>query len=223
MSSIIWKMYNTLDWLTKFAFVNLLWVLFNLPIIFFLINLLLSNSMEHIQILITSIMVLLPITFFPATTAMFGVVRKCIMKSEVGVFRTYLRFYKENYKQSFLGGIFFSSIAFILINDYFYSQNYLFLQYIFLFLFVVLYIVLLYFFSNLVHTETKFFNNLKNAFLFVILNPFISIVVIVITIGIVYIGLNYLTFILPFYSGSIISFVTLIGYLKIFNIVENQE
>lgn len=53
--------------------------------------------------------VLAPLTLFPATSAMFTVVRKWVMgDTDTGVFRTFFKGYKENYKQSLIGGIFYT-------------------------------------------------------------------------------------------------------------------
>src|SRR5690606_17151892 len=112
-------------------------------------------------------MVIAPFTLFPATSAMFSVARKWATgEGDIPIFKSYFQYYKSNYKQAMLGGIFFV-LAFIIIviNIQFYAdQNsgLAILNYVFLFLMVLLAGALFNFFCYLSHFEMNFLGILKN-------------------------------------------------------------
>ncbi|MCR2823853.1 YesL family protein [Lederbergia panacisoli] len=60
------------------------------------------------------------ITIFPATAAMFSVVRQWKLKSEVSVVKPFIRAFRLNFKQSLLIGILWIPFTFLLYLDYFY-------------------------------------------------------------------------------------------------------
>jgi len=81
-------------WLEVFSnlLLNLLWLLACLPIV----------------------------TVYPATAAMFGVVRDWVSKKEDnGLLRTFLRHLKENLKQSFMIGVLWTLFGAALLLDYY--------------------------------------------------------------------------------------------------------
>ncbi len=95
----------------RFLLTNAIWLLFNLPIIYLAVAMVFSQSVEEAYMLGLTAVVLLPVFFFPATMAMFAVTRQWVMKQKgQSLFRSYLRFYKENYVRSILSGL-----AFIII------------------------------------------------------------------------------------------------------------
>src|SRR5699024_696633 len=70
----------------SFLFLNILWLVLCLPVV----------------------------TIFPATTAMFGVIRKWHNEEDVMIFKHFFKLFKENFRQSFLIGIIWFGIAFVL-------------------------------------------------------------------------------------------------------------
>lgn len=84
------RFYSILVFVSNMFLLNMLWLIFCLPII----------------------------TIFPATAAMFGVVRQWINHKETGVFQTFLRCFKENFKQSFLIQLVWVLLAVSLVFDY---------------------------------------------------------------------------------------------------------
>ncbi|MEJ1715142.1 YesL family protein, partial [Escherichia coli] len=63
--------------------------------------------------------ILAPFTLFPAISALFNVVRKWVMgDSDVPILRTFFKGYKDNYKQSMIGGIFYTLLFVIMWVDY---------------------------------------------------------------------------------------------------------
>ncbi|WP_045523365.1 YesL family protein, partial [Neobacillus niacini] len=63
------------------------------------------------------------ITIFPAIAALFGVVRKWRITKEVAVFSQYKEMFIENWKQSYLVGIFYTIIGIFLITDLLFIQE----------------------------------------------------------------------------------------------------
>ena len=81
-SGLMGGLYAISEWIMKFAFTNLFWILFNLPIAFLFLNMLFVERLEDVVFFVIPLALLMPVLFFPATTAMFGVVRGWIMKNE---------------------------------------------------------------------------------------------------------------------------------------------
>ena len=81
-SGLMGKLYVISEWIMKFAFTNLFWILFNLPVAFLFLNMLFVERLEDLLFFAIPLVVLMPVLFFPATTAMFAVVRGWIMKDE---------------------------------------------------------------------------------------------------------------------------------------------
>jgi uncharacterized membrane protein YesL len=169
--------------------------------------------------------VLVPFIFFPATTAMFGIVRKWVMKEEVPIIRFFWKYYKENYKRSLVGGLIFSvSWAIVGVDYYYFHTRIHFVSYLFLFLMVWLLIITLYFFAHTVHTDTRFGEGLKNAFILSIANPIYSIGLAITSMVILYVSFMKLPFLLPFFTGAAISFLAFFAYNKVFtNIVQIHQ
>ncbi|MFB3160196.1 DUF624 domain-containing protein [Neobacillus sp. 179-J 1A1 HS] len=225
MYTIFGRLNPILEWTSKLAGINLLWVLFNFPIAYLTLSLFTVKEMWQIGFLIMTIAVLVPFIFFPATTAMFGIVRKWVMKEEVPIFRFFWKYYKENYKRSLVGGLIFSVLWAIVGVDYYYFQTRIHLvSYLFLFLMVWLLLITLFFFAHTVHTDTKLGQGLKNVLILSIANPIYSIGLAISSIGILYVSFTKLTFLLPFFTGGAISFLAFFAYNKVFtNIVQIQK
>jgi uncharacterized membrane protein YesL len=225
MHTIFGRLYPVFEWTTKLAGINLLWVLFNFPILYLSLSLFTVKEMWQIGFLIMTIAVLVPFIFFPATTAMFGIVRKWVMQEEVPTIRFFWKYYKENYKRSLVGGLIFSVLWAIVGVDYYYFHTRIHLvSYLFLFLMVWLLLITLFFFANTVHTDTKFGQGLKNAFILSIANPIYSIGVAITSIVILYVSFTKLTFLLPFFTGGAIAFLAFFAYNKVFtNFAQIQQ
>jgi uncharacterized membrane protein YesL len=215
MNTIFSKINPILDWTTKLAGTNLLWVLFNLPVFYLTLLLYFAKDETQVIMLAITIAALSPFIFFPATTALFGVIRKWVLKEEVDILRFYWKYYKENFKRSITGGLVLTLFWSILVVDFYYFQTHSMLKYLFLLLLAWLFLFTQYFFASTVHTETKLLQSIKNSFILSIVNPVYSFGIVIINIGILYISINQLTFLLPFFCGSLIAFLTFSGYLKV--------
>ncbi|MBM7660128.1 putative membrane protein YesL [Bacillus mesophilus] len=150
------------------------------------------------------------ITAFPATTAMFGTVRKWIREGfDVGIFHVFFQLFKENFKKSFVIGLFWIIAVVILYLDiYIIFQNEftgrsLLVALLFFFGIIVAFTTL-YVFFVLVHYELSIFHTLKNSL-------FLSISHMNFTV--LFIGMILLTLVITYYfpfflliGGSLLAF-----------------
>ena len=201
----------------KFSLTNLLWILFNLPIVYLLFTALFAEQLQAVFFLLIPVILLLPFVFFPATTAMFAMVRDWIIKDEGSnqFFKKYWGYYKENYKRSVANGFLLTAAWVIWAADvyYFYEENTAMMV-----LFIIMGILLLVFSINLfsvtVHFHLKFSASLKNAFLLTIGSPILFFAVAMSSGIVIYISFNVFRFIIPFLTGSLIAFLSFSAFYR---------
>jgi uncharacterized membrane protein YesL len=152
------RLIHTVNIFVDLFLLNLLWVLASLPLI----------------------------TFFPATAAMFGVVRKgIIQKGTDGILKTFVKMFKDNFKQSWGLSIIWSAISIFLYFDYrLINPDLSFFQ---LILYIILIIGILlfssisiYLFPIMVHFELNWKQVIRNAFFFSLMNPVLTLLLLVI-------------------------------------------
>ncbi len=89
---IIWKLYEALGWITKFIYLNILWIIF-------------------------SLLGIVVLGFFPATATMFGITRKWLLgEKDIPIFKTFFFLYKTNFIESNIIGsllLIFGAILYI--------------------------------------------------------------------------------------------------------------
>ncbi|WP_066190977.1 MULTISPECIES: YesL family protein [Gracilibacillus] len=103
------KFYGYLEIFANYFLLNILWVLACLPII----------------------------TFFPATSAMYSVIRCWKLKDDTGVFVLFIKYFKENFKQSFSIGIIWFVITIILYVDFLFMRQSEFSSFLFIPLLII--------------------------------------------------------------------------------------
>lgn len=174
--------YRISDWIMRLAYVNLLWIVFTLAG-FGLLG------------------------FFPATIAMFSVCRKWVMDEEdVPVFKTFIHFYKAEFRKGNLLGLCLLVMLYIFWVDYQIlqtasSSHFQALGYVFFLLFVFYGAFLLFLFPMYVHYELTLRELVKNTFLIAITSPLTTIVMITGALLVYYLSLSILGVVL-FFSGS---------------------
>lgn len=209
MRGMMGGFYKISEWIMRLSVTNVLWVLTSLPVWFFVLVALRASTTDELYTAATPLVVLLPFTWFPSTSAMFSVARKWVMgDTDVPLLKTFFRSYKQNYKQAMLGGILYTALFAILIVDY---QVYLkkfenlgVLSILFLALMVLLLISLFQFFSLLSHFHMKTLQLLKNAVVLTIGKPLRSLSTAIGSAVIVFISFKW-TFLIPFFMGSLIA------------------
>ncbi|MCP3763469.1 YesL family protein [Domibacillus sp. A3M-37] len=84
------KLYNFIDIITNLFQLSILWMIFSLPVV----------------------------TIFPATAAMYCVVRHWILYEDISVYRSFILFFKDNFKKSFIIGLIWLAVATFIYLDY---------------------------------------------------------------------------------------------------------
>ncbi|SIR22804.1 YesL family protein [Domibacillus enclensis] len=151
MNQVMSGMYRIAEWLMKLAYLNLLWLLFTLAgaVVFGL---------------------------FPATTALFGVIRKLIMgNEEYSLTKTFWLLFKKEFGRSSRLGIIVLVIGYLLYFDVRFLREaeglLSFLYYPVLVVSFGFILTLFYVFPILVHYEASIRQSVKNAFWLMILHP----------------------------------------------------
>jgi len=232
---IMGGLYRASEWIMRLSCINLLWILCGSPFFIFLAMSLLSllnNGVPEDQMLVfvqqTAILlaILAPFTLFPSTAAMFAVARKWVTgDSDVPMFKTFFRGYKDNFKQSMLTGIIYSILIVVLVVDYFFffisdgGKN---VSSIFIGLVVLVIISLMNFFSMLVHYHMKTFQLIKNAILITIGKPFRSLSTAILCGFVLYVSFTQFTWLLIFFTGSIIATIAYWNFNTIYNKLQQQ-
>jgi uncharacterized membrane protein YesL len=188
-SGFMGGLYRLFDWISKMALLNLLWIFF-------------------------TVLGLGLFGFFPATAAMFAVMRKWIYgEDDIPVIRTFWTSYKREFIKSNLLGSIISSAGVVLLVDFLFIQNAsnesLSLLYApllilaFLFFSMTFYVIPMF-----VHYDMKIGQVIKNSFFVMILNPISTFSMVVGTFGICF-ALSYAPPIAIIFSGNLIALIVM--------------
>lgn len=198
MKGFVGGYYSFAVWITRFAYLNILWILFTVLGLVFL-------------------------GAFPATTAMFSVTRKWVLgEKDVPIFETFWETYKQEFGRSNLIG-YIVFIAFYLLTIEFQilrsveGVSYFVASYAVLALLLIVGIMVIYLFPIFVHFELKFWDYFKWPLVIGILHPILTVFLMVV-VG----ALNLLTFIyLPglifFFNVSLTAYIITWGVAKTFD------
>ncbi|MCR2803248.1 YesL family protein [Paenibacillus soyae] len=225
--------YRISEWIMRFSVINLLWIICSLPVVLVVIMGLASlttanveqyGALQMLMLPLIILVVLMPFTFFPATAAMFTIARKWVTgETDAALFKTFFRGYKENYKQSMIGGILYTVLfAVLVVNFFFYREQFSVVSYIFLAFLALLGASLFNYFSMLVHYHMKTFQLLKNALLITIGKPFRSLSTVIMCGLVIYISFFQFTFLIPFFMGSICAFLAFWNFNIIYIKLQEQ-
>ncbi|WP_028783808.1 YesL family protein [Thalassobacillus devorans] len=217
-SGFMGGLYVISEWIMRFSLVNLQWVLFNLPIALLLISILYIDSSEQLFYLTVPLVVLLPPLFFPATMAMFAKAREWVrVDEEEREPRTYVSYYKENYRTSLLAGLVFVALWGILLADiYYFSERNEILMNLFVVMGILLFTFTLNFFSVSVHYDMKLRGLLRQAFFITAGSPLLFLAVSISSGIVLYISLYIFPIIIPLFSGSLLAFLTFSAYYRLY-------
>ncbi|KQO17713.1 YesL family protein [Paenibacillus sp. Leaf72] len=224
--------YRISEWIMRLSVINVLWLICSIPFVLLaFVGVFPGNAaaldeaayLDHVKTTLIFMAIVAPFTLFPATAAMFAVARKWVMgETDVPLFKTYFRGYKENYLQSMIGGFFYAILFAIMIVDFIvYRDQYSLISYIFIALLLLLVISLFNFFSMLVHYHMKTFQLLKNAILITIGRPIRSFSSAVMSGAVIYISTRF-TFLIPFFMGSIIAYLSFWNFYMIYQKLQEQ-
>lgn len=229
MRGLMGGFYRIAEWIMRLSAINVLWIICSLPFFFIvLVGMMMPDATTDEMIQNLWMMALIsPFTLFPASAAMFAVARKWVMGDvDVPLFKTYFRSYKENYKQSMLGGLILLFMGVVLIISIrFYAQQpgiLGWLSFLFISLGVVFIAAVINFFSIMVHLEMKLFQLIKNSIIITLGQPFSAVSMLVINGVILYFSLFRFTFLVPFFMGSLCAFASFWFFHKSFERIQDK-
>lgn len=192
--------FRILDIFAHFVLLNVLWIILCIPVL----------------------------TIFPATTALFSVVRKWVSEgTDAGVFHLFFTSFKENFKKSFTIGIMWTIAGSILYFDLallleieFTGRYFLFILLIFS---AIIYIFIsIYLFFLLAHYDLSVLHTIKNALLLSVSNLYHTVLCLVIIGGASIIIYYFPVFIMIF--GSVLAFILYnIFHKLLYKIQEKKE
>ncbi|MCF3942914.1 YesL family protein [Oceanobacillus alkalisoli] len=203
MTNRMSAIYNILEWITKFAYVNLLWVVFTL-----------AGGVI--------------LGFYPSTTSMFAMVRDWLRgKSDLPVLKTFWYYYKRDFLKSNLLGLFLNVLFLLVAIDIYYIQSNINEQltwtYIPLFAFMLIFILFLfYIFPSFTHYDLRTIPLIKNAFLIMIISPLYSFLMVLCFVSLFFImrAIPALFFI---FGGTTYAFITSWLCLHAFKNIERKQ
>ena len=218
------------EWFMKFTVVNLLWLLFSFPIVLLGFNLFFIEDIKGVLAILILMVVLLPFTFFPATTAMFAMAREWVFKDYEGnpLVKSFWHFYKENYKRSLANGLLGTAIWSIwMIDVYYFYVNHYYLFLTFLTMGIVLFVLTINLFSVTVHFKMSIWKSLKSAFFITIGGPVLFLAIAISSGIVIYMSFNMFLFLIPFLTGSLIAFLSFSAfysrYIKLIDGMHDSE
>jgi uncharacterized membrane protein YesL len=198
-----WDRFNTIVYgMLKLAYLNLLWILFTFT-------------------------GLVMFGLFPATIAMFTIVRKWLHREDgVPVFHTFWAVYKKEFIQSNGYSLLFIGIGYILYYDFTFislnSGRLTFLVPVLVLILIGYIITLLFFFPVYVHFDLPFFKTLKQTLLIALTSPFEAIQILVAS-SLLYGAASLLPGIIPLFTGSVLSLAVMWISLRAFEKVEKRK
>ncbi|OIJ13888.1 hypothetical protein BKP35_08880 [Anaerobacillus arseniciselenatis] len=187
----------------RLAYVNILWIAF-------------------------SFVGLLVLGVFPATIAMFSVVRKWMMnQSDIPIFKTFWQSYKKDFFKGNIIGWIFVAIGYVL-----YIQNSVIMfsddpliqisKYAFFLLVILFSLVTLYLFPTYVHYNVSLFQVVKNAFLIMVINP-INNIIMILGLVLFYYILLIIPQLLVFFGASVVAYIIMWSCFQSFLNIDKKK
>jgi uncharacterized membrane protein YesL len=197
------RLFAATEWITKLAYVNLLWIGF-------------------------SLLALGIFGFFPATIAMFSLIRKWLIgETDVSVFHTFWNTYKKEFIKSNGLGLIILIIAGLIVLDLVFMKNngssFTSIIHIPLYLFIFTCVMtVFYLFPVYVHYDIRFFEMIKNSFLIMLINPLSNLVMISGVVAVYFIG-KTIPGIVFFFGGSMTAMIIMAACYATFNKIEQKK
>ncbi|WP_084031540.1 YesL family protein [Anaerobacillus arseniciselenatis] len=196
-------LYRICEWIMRLAYVNILWIAF-------------------------SFVGLLVLGVFPATIAMFSVVRKWMMnQSDIPIFKTFWQSYKKDFFKGNIIGWIFVAIGYVL-----YIQNSVIMfsddpliqisKYAFFLLVILFSLVTLYLFPTYVHYNVSLFQVVKNAFLIMVINP-INNIIMILGLVLFYYILLIIPQLLVFFGASVVAYIIMWSCFQSFLNIDKKK
>ncbi|MCH7323086.1 DUF624 domain-containing protein [Solibacillus sp. MA9] len=196
-----WEGFHTLGVkLLKIVYLNFLWLFFSM-LGFFIFGL------------------------FPATIALFTVIRQLLCEVEKPISQTFW----QTYKKEWLRGNGYAAISYVVIAilaiDFYAIYSFEFLTILLIPTMIIAFLVfgtLCFFFPVYVHFELSFFTTIKQAFLFTLTSPFtvlLNACIVLLMYGI----FNLLPGAIPLFVGSVLSYFMMQFSMRAFKKIEQKK
>lgn len=198
-----WEKFNRISYrMIELAYINLLWIFFTL-------------------------VGLIAFGIFPATAAMFAVVRKLIRDEEkFKILPTFWTLFRADFLKTNGFGLIFLVISYCFYFNFSFLQlNRGELQFLFpvlIFILISSIITLFFFFPVYVHFNLKFFQYLKQSFLIAITSP-IEVITIGALAGSIYFVTTLFPGIIPLFTGSVFAYVATLISFRSFARIEKKK
>ncbi|MEH7098307.1 YesL family protein [Neobacillus vireti] len=202
-SSILGGIYKLMDWISKLALLNLLWIA-------------------------CTILGLGVFGLFPSTVAMFAVVRKWMLGEEGGaIVKTFWASYKKEFVKSNILGVIIAALVLVLYADLLFIQNAekdlaAFLHIPFFIITFIFVCTLFYLIPIFVHYEMKLTEVIKNSFFVMIMNPLSTLYMLIGSFGICFV-LSYVPPICILFSGNLLAMLFMKPACNSFNKIQRKH
>jgi uncharacterized membrane protein YesL len=200
----IWGgLHKMMDWISKVALLNLLWIGF-------------------------SLLGLIIFGFFPSTVAMFAVVRKWILgEEETPIIRTFWTAYKKEFKKSNLLGLIIVLVGAVLLLDLLFIQHFsntfTTILYVPLLIISLIFVCMLFYTIPIfVHYDMKPLQVIKNSFFVMLINPIETFFMLVGSFVICF-ALTYVPPISLLFSGNLLALLFMKPAFNAFNKIGNKH
>src|SRR5699024_8412175 len=203
MTSFANKSYRFAEWITRLAYVNLLWIIF-------------------------SLLGMVVFGFSPATAAMFAVVRKWVSgDDDVPVFQTFWSTYRKEFVESNILGILLAVVGYLIYIEFSILRSqesvvYFVASYGVIAQLILYFIIVMYFFPIFVHFKLKLFDYIKWPFIIGIGHPIMTIFLAVVTNVLMYVVMHTVPILAFFFGGSVTAFILTWGISKTFSAYEKN-
>ncbi|MDQ0232530.1 YesL family protein [Metabacillus malikii] len=189
------------EWITRLALLNLLWLFF-------------------------TVIGLFVFGFFPATVAMFAVVRKWALgELDISITKTFWQSYRHEFMKSNILGLWILLISCVLFIDYIYLQHTTDMKQLltapFFIVTLLFACMLFYIFPMYVHYEMKISQLLKSSFFVMIMNPISTCTMLVGTSGLLFL-LSYGPPLMIVCSGNVIALAIVKPAINAFNKINRK-
>ncbi|MCI2257116.1 YesL family protein [Domibacillus sp. PGB-M46] len=203
MNNTVNRAYGAMEWIAKFAYINLLWIGF-------------------------SLIGLVVLGFFPATISMFTIIRKWLMgDTGIPIFRTFWTTYKSEFIRSNGLGLLIVVVAGLIVLDLVFMKNLgnSFISVIQIPLYIIMFaavMTMIYLFPVYVHYELKLAQMIKNAFLMMLINPLENLTMIAGIVAVFFVvkfipGLGF------FFGGSLTAAIIMATCYPVFEKMEKKR
>lgn len=201
MNTFVAGYYRLAVWITRFAYLNLLWIAF-------------------------SLLGLGIFGLFPATAAMFAVVRKWVDgEKDIAIFHVFWKSYKKEFIRINILGYTLALAGYLMTIEFQILRTqehiaYTLASFAVIGLFLVLSVIVLYIFPIFAHFQLRSLDYIKWALLIGMGHPLLTVFLLGIVIAFIYLTFTTVPALLFFFGGSVIAYILMWGVHLTFSKLE---